>query len=51
MLDFNLKASSQIIKTKVKIACLMLHSPSDQFRSRFHKVIATIPNIIADVKF
>jgi hypothetical protein len=29
----------------------MLHPPSDQFRARFHKVIATIPNIIADVKF
>ena len=35
----------------VNISCLMLYSPSDQFRSRFHKVIATIPNIIADVKF
>jgi hypothetical protein len=29
----------------------MLHSPSDQFRLRFHKVTATLPNISVDFKF
>ncbi len=32
-----------------EISCL--YPPSYQFRSRFHKVTAIFPNIIADVKF
>ena len=35
----------------VNIPCLMLHPPSNQFRSIFHKVTAILTNISADVKF
>ncbi len=30
---------------RLPLTCLMLHPPSDQFRSRFHKVTATLTNI------
>jgi len=35
MIDFSLKASIQIIKTKVQIACLNVHPVSLQINSRF----------------